>query len=95
MGVQEEEESSGSSESIGQNGDLPGVLSNTLRSRQETHDVYGDHVHQNDGTHLHGGITDDTVWQKHWEALLYTQVNCTMCQREKWEKNTLRLWTDC
>ena len=24
--------------------------------------VYGDHVHQNDGTHLNGGIADDAVW---------------------------------
>ena len=25
-------------------------------------EVYGDHVHQNDGAHLDGGIADDAVW---------------------------------
>ena len=28
--------------------------------------VYGDSVHTNDGTHLHGGIDDDITWQKYW-----------------------------
>ncbi len=26
-------------------------------------EVYGDHIHQNPGTHLNGGITDDALWQ--------------------------------
>ena len=32
--------------------------------------VYGDHVHQNDGTHLNGGIADDPVWQVYWRRLV-------------------------
>jgi hypothetical protein len=28
--------------------------------------VYGDHVHQNPGQHLHGGIEDEACWQNHW-----------------------------
>ena len=45
--------------------------------------VYGDHIHQNDGTHLSGGIdaTIDRVWQQRWRSLtgqrqqLYTVPN--------------------
>jgi hypothetical protein len=32
--------------------------------------VYGDHVHHNDGTHLDGGISDDTTWQDYWKRLI-------------------------
>jgi hypothetical protein len=28
--------------------------------------VYGDYIHQNDGTHLDGEIADDTLWQERW-----------------------------
>jgi hypothetical protein len=28
--------------------------------------VHGDHVHQNPGTHLNGGILDDAKWQHYW-----------------------------
>eukprot|EP00978_Attheya_sp_CCMP212_P013895 scaffold35059_cov31-Attheya_sp.AAC.2 len=32
--------------------------------------VYGDYyVHQNDGTHLDGGVTDDAQWQEYWRKL--------------------------
>ena len=49
-------------------GDLPGaILSDADRLMDK---VYGDHVHQNDGTHLDGGITDDTVWQTYWRRLI-------------------------
>lgn len=32
--------------------------------------VYGDHVHDNDGSHLHGGVADDIEWQKRWHRLV-------------------------
>jgi hypothetical protein len=32
--------------------------------------VYGDHVHQNPGTHLDGGIADDTMWQDYHRRLI-------------------------
>ena len=32
--------------------------------------VYGDCVHQNDGTHLDGGIRDDMVWQERWKKIV-------------------------
>jgi hypothetical protein len=32
--------------------------------------VYGDHVHNNDGTHLDGGIVDDHRWQRRWRRLV-------------------------
>eukprot|EP00978_Attheya_sp_CCMP212_P028315 scaffold97435_cov93-Attheya_sp.AAC.5 len=32
--------------------------------------VYGDYVHQNDGTHLDGGFTDDAQWQEYWRKLV-------------------------
>ena len=41
-------------------GDLPGTpITEVDRMMFE---VYGDKVHQNDGTHLDGGIPDDKVW---------------------------------
>jgi len=49
-------------------GDLPGaVISEVDRKMDE---VYGDHVHQNPGTHLDGGISDDKKWQEYWSHLV-------------------------
>eukprot|EP00957_Ditylum_brightwellii_P042418 3212013-Ditylum_brightwellii.AAC.1 len=31
--------------------------------------VYGDTIHDNDGSHMHGGISDDGDWQKYWATL--------------------------
>jgi hypothetical protein len=54
-------------------GDLPGV--EMTEADKLLLKVYGDYVHQNDGTHLDGGIADDKVWQKRWIdlAILPTQ----------------------
>ena len=35
--------------------------------------AFGDHVHQNDGTHLMGGIADDAVWQARFNSLIAEQ----------------------
>ena len=32
--------------------------------------VYGDHVHQNPGQHLHAGIAEDEEWQGYWQRLI-------------------------
>ena len=32
-------------------------------------EVYGDFLHHNDGLHLDGGFTDDTIWQIRWRRL--------------------------
>ena len=32
-------------------------------------EVYGDHVHSNDGTHLAGGVGQDRAWQARWRPL--------------------------
>ena len=31
--------------------------------------VYGDHVHQNNGSHLSGGVDDNAAWQACWTQL--------------------------
>jgi hypothetical protein len=33
-------------------------------------EVYGDHIHQNPGTHLTGGVAEDAIWQEHWRRLI-------------------------
>lgn len=48
--------------------DLPGTT--YTRVDQMMDEIYGDHVHQNDGTHLDGGITDDATWQSYWRQLV-------------------------
>eukprot|EP00978_Attheya_sp_CCMP212_P030781 scaffold114420_cov71-Attheya_sp.AAC.1 len=49
-------------------GNLPGqAVTDTDRKLMG---VYGDFVHQNDGTHLDGGIKDDKIWQERWKKLV-------------------------
>jgi hypothetical protein len=49
-------------------GDLPDIkLSDADRMMDK---VYGDHVHQNPGTHLSGDIPDDGMWQDYWQWLI-------------------------
>jgi hypothetical protein len=49
--------------------------------------VYGDYLHQNDGTHLDGGIKEDGTWQERWRKLIalptqhYDAPNGTMGHR--------------
>ena len=48
-------------------GDLPdATISEADRKLLE---VYGAYIHQNDGTHLDGGIKDDAIWQEYWRKL--------------------------
>ena len=41
-----------------------------LTSEQKLASVYGEQIHQNDGSHLDGGVKDDTTWQEHWTAVM-------------------------
>jgi hypothetical protein len=45
-------------------GDLP--IATFLEVDRMLEDVYGNHIHQNPGTHLNGGITDDKLWQNYY-----------------------------
>jgi hypothetical protein len=49
-------------------GDLPGAAISMADLKLK--EVYGDYIHQNDGTHLDGGIADDSVWQARWAKLI-------------------------
>ncbi len=49
-------------------GDLPGAV--VSAADLKLMDVYGDYIHQNDGSHLDGGIVDDAVWQARWAKLI-------------------------
>ena len=33
-------------------------------------DVYGDWAHQNDGSHLDGGVEGDLTWQRRWKRIV-------------------------
>ena len=47
--------------------DLPGYQTTAADERLE--EVYGDHPHNNDGTHLRGGIDRDALWQRRWKRV--------------------------
>ena len=48
--------------------DLPGAIISPANRRLDA--VYGDHVHDNPGEHLDGGIEDDGVWQDFYRRLI-------------------------
>jgi hypothetical protein len=45
-------------------GDIPG--SSLTDADQMMDEVYGDHIHQNPGMYLIGGIANDGLWQERW-----------------------------
>lgn len=49
-------------------GDLPGAT--ISEADLKLLEVYGDYIHQNDGSQLDGGIEDDLVWQARWRQLI-------------------------
>ena len=55
-------------ERIHYEGDHEGVFPNPADFKLRR--VYGDHIHQNDGSHLSGGVVDDGVWQNRWKTLI-------------------------
>ena len=36
---------------------------------RKLHEVYGDHIRADDGTHLDGGVPMDRMWQKYWRRM--------------------------
>ena len=51
----------------GKRGDLPGYI--PTPEDLQLQEVYGDWVHANPGTDLHGGIEDNYTWQGWWRDL--------------------------
>ena len=49
-------------------GDLPGAV--ISEADRKLLDVYGNYIHQNDGSHLDGGIADDAEWQDRCRKLV-------------------------
>jgi hypothetical protein len=48
--------------------DLPGYQATAADCLLDA--ALGDHVHDNDGTHLHGGFTNNTLWQRCWQRMV-------------------------
>jgi len=52
---------------IPQNADKPNYI--LTEADKYLDNVYGDHVHSNDGSHLTGGISSDILWEHYWKQL--------------------------
>ena len=52
--------------------DLPGYAPSAADLKLQA--VLGDYPHQNDGTHLDGGVRDDKVWQQRWRLVVAEQM---------------------
>jgi hypothetical protein len=63
-GKQQGEQRTGTGLENEHKGDLPGNKLSDADRMLDT--VYGDHVHQNAGQHLNGGVEDDQKWQDYW-----------------------------
>jgi hypothetical protein len=50
-------------------GDLPAGIK-LLDADRMMDKCYGDHVHQNAGTHMEGDIPCDKMWQDYWQQLI-------------------------
>ncbi len=61
-------ETSTSSETVDEDGDLPGYIATDMDLWLDT--LYGGHLCQNPGEHLSGGIADDKVWQTRMGKLM-------------------------
>ena len=65
-GDDEEEDEGDDEEDIQTEEGVSGLTYGELKLKE----VYGDHIHQNDGTHLDGGIRDDGIWQERWRKIV-------------------------
>jgi hypothetical protein len=63
-GASSGEKNKNSETQFSEDGDMPAYLLTAADVKMD--EVYGDHVHMNDGTHLTGNIPDDPVWQDYW-----------------------------
>ena len=63
-------------------GDLPDVMVTDVD--RKLMGVCRDCIHQNDGTHLDGGVEDDAAWQARWRKLVaLPAANVTMRQEDQ------------
>ena len=55
----------------------------------------GNTIHQNDGTHLHGGVAvyDDTIWQRRWKKFLVGPQSLYFLSRGKITNHFISLLT--
>jgi hypothetical protein len=56
-------------------------------------EVYGDHAHLNDGTHLTGDVADDLKWQKYWRRLVVLPETFYDLPKGKTGKRSLSMLT--
>ena len=56
------------------NCDLPSYTPSATDAIMDT--VYGDHVHNNPGTHLAAGIPNDSLWQHYYRSLVTYNPSC-------------------
>ena len=57
-------------------------------------DVLGDHVHNNNGTHIKGGIQDDKRWQVRWARLVQLHPSLYEAPKGKTGRRFLSLLVD-
>ena len=57
-----------------ENADIPGFTPE--RAHLLLQGVYGDFPHHNDGSHLDGGIADDSARQRHWCRIAAQSASC-------------------
>jgi hypothetical protein len=55
-------------------GDLPSDV--VTDADQKLLELYGEYIHQNDGSHLDGHIQDYAVWQARWQKLIVLPCQC-------------------
>ena len=72
-------------------GNLPDYI--MLEADEMMDGAYGDHIHQNPGQHLNGGITDDPVWQDYWRRLVVFRSTNYDVPKGKVGKRVLTLLT--
>ena len=51
-----------------ENADLDGYLPTEADAHLDK--IFNDHVHQNNGSHLHGDVADDDAWQRRWKTIV-------------------------
>ena len=53
--------------------DLPGYIMSEADKKLSA--IYGDHPHDNDGTHMDGGFADDALWQRLWNRIFSLKLS--------------------
>ncbi len=74
--------------------DLPGFVD--TESHQTIRQVFGDHIHDNDGTHLTGGLPEevDKKWQDWYKSLIATPSRAYTLRRNGTSKRFLSILTE-